>query len=410
MAETQNKAPQSEKGQERRSRVEPFQDQQQKREMVFVPYEGFVGSLGAKDTLKRAKAPTTETQVSRKDDTSEFYDSLLGTSMINPETERHVAVLSDQRFSHPANSEPSSRIVNRMQQTYGNGYVQRVVDIVQENRADDLSEDVVSDDIEQRIHSKRGSGQPLENQTRRQMDNAFGHDFSNVNIHTDGSADSLAQALQAKAFTVGNDVFFREGAYQPDSESGKKLLGHELTHVIQQTPQASLNAILQRTCDEACRRRAGVLVGQMHTLFGNTQITDAVRRQAYSTFGADEMNADLAGEIVRQYDSHWGQPGFVADFMSFVRRVAEQSQRHPGQTVEEATNQLVEIWAADFYDAGITEIQQQYPIPRTIPFTQANLNRWRTQLVPSRYSGSGAGSQLNIAPLVMWISGFRWQT
>jgi hypothetical protein len=67
------------------------------------------------------------------------------------------------------------------------------------------------------------------------MESAFGTDFGGVRVHTDSSADSLNQALSARAFTTGQDIFFRQGEYSPGSSSGKELLAHELTHVVQQT-------------------------------------------------------------------------------------------------------------------------------------------------------------------------------
>jgi len=66
------------------------------------------------------------------------------------------------------------------------------------------------------------------------MESAFGTDFSGVRVHTDAEADALNQAVNAVAFTTGQDVFFRQGAYNPSHSSGRELLAHELTHVVQQ--------------------------------------------------------------------------------------------------------------------------------------------------------------------------------
>jgi hypothetical protein len=71
------------------------------------------------------------------------------------------------------------------------------------------------------------------------MEQVFGTDFSGVKIHHDGESDALNRSLQARAFTVGNDVFFSQGAYNPTSSNGQKLLAHELTHVVQQNGTAS---------------------------------------------------------------------------------------------------------------------------------------------------------------------------
>ena len=81
------------------------------------------------------------------------------------------------------------------------------------------------------LHS---SGQPLESEIRAFMEPRFGHDFSSVRIHHDEQAAESARAIHAHAYTVGRDVVFGPGQYKPQTESGRRLLGHELTHVLQQ--------------------------------------------------------------------------------------------------------------------------------------------------------------------------------
>ncbi|OXM85025.1 DUF4157 domain-containing protein [Paenibacillus rigui] len=88
--------------------------------------------------------------------------------------------------------------------------------------------------IEQEIQMMKGSGSKLDGVTQQKMEGAFQADFSSVNIHTDGRADQVSQAIGARAFTTGSDIFFRQGEYNPESRDGQELLGHELTHVIQQ--------------------------------------------------------------------------------------------------------------------------------------------------------------------------------
>jgi hypothetical protein len=92
----------------------------------------------------------------------------------------------------------------------------------------------VSNDIEGEIEGARGSGQAMDDNTRGNMESAFGADFSNVRVHTDKQSGNLNNAVQAKAFTTGQDIFFNQGQYNPGSSSGQELLAHELTHVVQQ--------------------------------------------------------------------------------------------------------------------------------------------------------------------------------
>jgi outer membrane protein OmpA-like peptidoglycan-associated protein len=80
----------------------------------------------------------------------------------------------------------------------------------------------------------RSPGQPLDPQTRALFEPRFGHDFSKVRVHTDAEAAESAHAVNALAYTVGPQIVFGPGQYRPGDASGKRLLAHELTHVVQQ--------------------------------------------------------------------------------------------------------------------------------------------------------------------------------
>lgn len=84
------------------------------------------------------------------------------------------------------------------------------------------------------ITHARGGGAPLGGAARAFFEPRFGQDFSNVRVHDDANAHGLARSLIARAFTVGNDIFFDRGEYAPTTEAGRRLLAHELTHVVQQ--------------------------------------------------------------------------------------------------------------------------------------------------------------------------------
>lgn len=94
-------------------------------------------------------------------------------------------------------------------------------------------------------------GRPLESALRQDMEQRFGHDFSRVRVHTDSAAEQSARDLNANAYTVGNNVVFGTGGFAPGSHEGRRLLAHELTHVVQQSPNldssgASPSSILAR--------------------------------------------------------------------------------------------------------------------------------------------------------------------
>lgn len=85
-----------------------------------------------------------------------------------------------------------------------------------------------------RINRARGGGQPLDRTLSEQMSLSMGYDFSGVRVHADSEAHDLNQQLNARAFTTGHDIFFRQGEYRSGSSGGRELIGHELAHVVQQ--------------------------------------------------------------------------------------------------------------------------------------------------------------------------------
>jgi hypothetical protein len=89
----------------------------------------------------------------------------------------------------------------------------------------------------------RSTGQPLDAQTRALMEQRFGHDFGQVRVHVDAPASESARTVNAVAYTVGRDVVFDAGQYAPRTSKGRRLLTHELTHVVQQGHHASDNRI-----------------------------------------------------------------------------------------------------------------------------------------------------------------------
>jgi Domain of unknown function (DUF4157) len=87
-----------------------------------------------------------------------------------------------------------------------------------------------------RLQNSKGRGNPLPSKILAEMESAFSKDFSDVHIHTDQEAVQMSRELKAQAFTHGKNIYFNQGKFDPDSVTGKHLLAHELTHVVQQNP------------------------------------------------------------------------------------------------------------------------------------------------------------------------------
>lgn len=108
--------------------------------------------------------------------------------------------------------------------------------------------------VERALQSTSG-GQPFPPAARSFFEPRFGRDFGNVRVHTGGEAADLNRTLNAKAFTHGSDIYFGEGQYRPESTDGKKLMAHELTHVVQQSGDGGAvsrtgTTTIQRNCPD----------------------------------------------------------------------------------------------------------------------------------------------------------------
>jgi hypothetical protein len=79
-----------------------------------------------------------------------------------------------------------------------------------------------------------GGGSALDEPVRQDMEARLGADFSDVRVHTDDRAHASAEAVNAQAYTVGSDIVFQRGKFDPSSSQGQNMLAHELTHVVQQ--------------------------------------------------------------------------------------------------------------------------------------------------------------------------------
>jgi uncharacterized protein DUF4157 len=131
----------------------------------------------------------------------------------------------------------------QLQRDYGNHYVQDVISRAQSPDPGPLpgSSDsrpaiagVVGASLRRAIEGSRRGGRPLDHRTATELGAALGRDISHVRVHDDDQADRLSRSLDAAAFTIGSDIFFRARHYRPGTTAGRRLLAHELAHVAQQ--------------------------------------------------------------------------------------------------------------------------------------------------------------------------------
>jgi hypothetical protein len=141
----------------------------------------------------------------------------------------------------------------------------------------------------------KSPGQPLDSGTRALMGSHFGYDFGSVRVHADRRAAEAAQDVNALAFTVGQDLVFAPGQYAPQTQSGQKLLAHELTHVIQQS-QPSIGGTLQRQASPIDAAAQAIIDAAADgSVAMATRAPDVVQRIINQYFPAD---ASKIGSIV----------------------------------------------------------------------------------------------------------------
>lgn len=137
-------------------------------------------------------------------------------------------------------------------------FIQRVCAHCEEEKKEmqrkEMNGDKTNDnsDLESYVNNLNSSGQSLPAEVRDFYSPRMGFDFSNVKVHTDSIAAKSAQSINALAYTTGNNIVFNSGQYSPSTDRGKRLLGHELTHVVQQHNNVQSKKIQRAAyvCDE----------------------------------------------------------------------------------------------------------------------------------------------------------------
>lgn len=142
----------------------------------------------------------------------------------------------------------------------------------------------------------RSPGQPLDARTLAFMEQRFDHDFSNVRVHTDAQASVSAQAVNALAYTVGRNVVFGTNQYRPETNEGKKLIAHELTHTMQQASrttgvQSRLEMVTQENPAEREAEAASREVLGLQHIRANTRHDVKVARQVPPMAGPQPVQA-----------------------------------------------------------------------------------------------------------------------
>ena len=194
--------------------------------------------------------------------------------------------------------------------------------------------------VESSIKQTRGKGRPLPERMRGSMEQAFGADFSGVRVHTDSHANQINRSIQARAFTTGQDVFFRQGEFALGSKRGQELLAHELTHVVQQNGSAVRPKSLtqKENTDKTTDNRS-----KLKNKRQSAEPTSLAPDQASHSV-ADKRRAKRKGKSSRRKSSEGAAPTSpkadpaFQEVVNQSRKVAKQEKAHqpPRQKAQEA--------------------------------------------------------------------------
>jgi len=185
------------------------------------------------------------------------------------------------------------------------------------------------------IRGLAGGGQPLPQSVRDFFEPRFGADFRPVRVHMGTAAGNLAAGLQARAFTVGRDIFFGQGQYSPGTQEGTRLLAHELTHVVQQSGRPG-------------KVGAGVHTrGQVQREVKPPESQPSYRLRQLAQTAIDELDGDRSKKLLLQIVISAKK---LSETAAFARLLKAKSHRDFG----------------DYFIFLITELEQDYGSKTTV--------------------------------------------
>lgn len=206
------------------------------------------------------------------------------------------------------------------------------------------------------IQRARGSGSPLPEAIRREMEGKFSTNLEAVRVHTGQQADQLSQQLSARAFTIGSDIFFKREAYAPGTTRGRRTLQHELTHVLQQGGQAPRGRLRlgepgtaeERQAERSANNLSSGLVGPSAT----------VQRE----IDYDGIAASFGGSVTAEMVKKW------TDRVKPKNHPVVEQILLKGKTIEEFQRGMLQVYGVDLAamdaDLGVRPAQtDQKPSP-----------------------------------------------
>jgi len=224
-----------------------------------------------------------------------------------------------------------------------------------QRRAQEEGESEPGDGAEEAVDVARESGEPLPDDVQSFFETRMNEDFGNVRVHTGREADRAAHAINARAFTLGNSVVLRSDEYRPETHKGRKLLAHELAHVVQQgwampnstrsnaSSQRPTSILLQR--QKADEKSSGLSkIPEGGTVVNKIGLVEwdrdpELRMRSSRTTEADNIIRTLSFntrvQVIKRFPGHWylvstecGEIGYVAARYVTTNLLEPKARRH----------------------------------------------------------------------------------
>lgn len=268
-----------------------------------------------------------------------------------------LTALSGNRLARGANDARRGDLLLRLQRSHGNAYVQRLL-----AGRSAAPHGIDGATLATGIAAQRGAGQSLPPDTRATLESALGADLSDVRVHTDGEANRLTRTAEARAFTTGADIFVDQGAYNPGSPEGQRLLAHEAVHTVQQAagpvagtlvdgisisdPADSFEREAEEIANRAARSRSARSDGSRGT-----------QSRTVANFGSDSSpTINAAGSLAVGNERAIGVPAAPPSNVAPVQR---ETGAAPVVVPSEAGQRAQKIGEAFHSDSAVTEDEEK---------------------------------------------------
>ena len=255
-------------------------------------------------------------------------------------------------------------------------------------------------DADTAVAATARGGAPLANELRNYFEPRFGHDFSAVRVHSGADADRGARAVQARAYTIGRDLVFAAGEYAPSTDAGRRLLAHELAHVVQQGGSEKAPAAARTTAAQGATLMREAADADAEGTIGELSAEDepTLQRVAATDGAPLVQRAPQEGEIPMSRDDEialsLSSPGVVAPrqqppppVLSFFNYGNDRDQ--PKQEHIDALHELARFLRDEVKISLPLKVTGRASSPGPVPHNMA-LSQRRADAVAGLLRGAGA--------------------